>query len=379
MKRICIFSFYNKQGYVADYVIHILEEFKTVCESVIIVINGIIDDDSYKKIKLITNNIVVRANHGFDAGAYKDIICNIKINLSSYDELILSNDTYYGPFISMQDLCDKMEKRNSDIWGLGFEYNGFSNHIPSMFLAFRKKVLKQEWLYTYFKDNINENTDCISEIYGSFEYGLFDFLVNECGCSYSCYSDLNSERIYEGCSLLIRNMNFLILKTKAACPQYFDRNKIINSLSYIKQNYDYSYELILNNIQEKYGEFIDIAEVNKISKQKKWLDESPSKKIFSLKYGLNALINYINIYDEYYIYGVGAVSSHVYWKVARGDSRFRGFIISNDQINKSDTFFGWPIYRWSQIKDHKTYGIVIAMTRCNQATLSIDRDDVFWC
>lgn len=58
--------------------------------------------------------MVVRENAGYDAGAYKFAIFKyLKIEeIRQYEELILCNDTFIGPFVPLKDIFDTMAKES---------------------------------------------------------------------------------------------------------------------------------------------------------------------------------------------------------------------------------------------------------------------------
>lgn len=120
IKRAAVFVIYDKQGIVDEYCIHIIRELKSVCDDVVVVCNGTITNGSMAALQKETSRIFIRENKGYDALAYKyGIETAIGWNaLESYDELLLLNDSFYGPFWPLTDIVEDMEKRKVDFWGL---------------------------------------------------------------------------------------------------------------------------------------------------------------------------------------------------------------------------------------------------------------------
>ena len=120
LNRIAIFSFYDSEGIVYDYVEYYLNELKKNVARLVIVINGKILENEKKRLCVFTNEIIVRKNIGYDAGAYKECIMNyIGIgNMSKYDELVLCNDTCFGPFVGFDKIFKKMQNTLCDFWGM---------------------------------------------------------------------------------------------------------------------------------------------------------------------------------------------------------------------------------------------------------------------
>ena len=108
--RVCVFSFYNHYGHVEKYVIYLLQELSSVCRRIIFVVNGIITDKCKEEVKKYVDDIVIRPNCGYDAGAYKQILVEkLADQLERYDELVLCNDTFWGPFIPFSNIFEEME------------------------------------------------------------------------------------------------------------------------------------------------------------------------------------------------------------------------------------------------------------------------------
>ena len=152
MKRFGIFVFYNEQGKVESYVELLLESMLEILEELVIVINGTIQNEEKIKFYRYTQKIYQRENIGYDGGAYKDvflIFLKDKVNWKQWDEIILFNDTFYGPFFHWDNVFLVMEKRKCDFWGLTVHSGGVSGlfngitipmHLQSYFIVFKKKI-----------------------------------------------------------------------------------------------------------------------------------------------------------------------------------------------------------------------------------------------
>lgn len=119
MKRLFIYSFYDNDGIVDDYVPCFLEKFKPYCEEILTVVNGSLSDEGRKKLEENSTVVFERENVGFDSAGFKFVIEHLGYEkLKEYDELILANSTMFGPIYSPAELFDEMEKRDCDFWGI---------------------------------------------------------------------------------------------------------------------------------------------------------------------------------------------------------------------------------------------------------------------
>lgn len=160
-KRIAVFVFYDKDNIVDEYVYFLLKEIKKVVNCLIVVCNGNIADTDKRRMRVYAEKVIERENIGYDAGAIKDaILYYIGINeLKKYEELLITNDTIYGPLYPLADVFEKMEEENVDFWGL--TQTAKPRYLHSYFLVVREKMLhsidfqkfwEQMEYYDYFAD-----------------------------------------------------------------------------------------------------------------------------------------------------------------------------------------------------------------------------------
>jgi len=163
-KRAAVYVFYDKDGIVDSYVIYVLQEILKVCEKLVVVCNGQLCDKSRVALRCLTEDIIVRENVGFDAWAYKTGMEYIGWDeLREYDELILLNDTVFGPFYPFQTIFDEMDSRDVDFWGMtkhgqfhnpdGLTKGGvFPEHIQTYFFVIGNRMLASEELKQYWSN-----------------------------------------------------------------------------------------------------------------------------------------------------------------------------------------------------------------------------------
>lgn len=154
MKRIGIFAFYDQSGKVKGYVKKLLEEMRPFLSDLIVVCNGDLSDDGRDDFMSRSDRLILRENKGYDAGAYKDVILGeIGPNrLREYDELLLFNNTFYGPVYPLTELFDTMQRRGADFWGItARDAETLPFHIQSYFLLVTKKILTDVCFEEYWR------------------------------------------------------------------------------------------------------------------------------------------------------------------------------------------------------------------------------------
>lgn len=266
-KRISIFVIYDQDGIVDEYIFFLLSELSKVSERIIIVINGLILEEYKRRLAVYSNEIIIRENKGFDGAAYKHILTEyLKVGeLTACDELILLNDTFFGPFYPFETIFAKMDKKECDVWGMSSHYESTMEtgirpaHLQSYFLVIRHKVMESPvfegfWNQLGFAASF---ADAIKE----FEVGLSEQL-KAAGFKLAAYCELEEYRSNNislnynyplfSCGDMITRDEFPILKKKSLlhCNNYNYNAKL--AMDYVHNHTSYDISLIWNHLLRKY-------------------------------------------------------------------------------------------------------------------------------
>ena len=151
--KVAIFASYNSQQVIEDDVLYYLSELKKVADVVIFIADNQLKQGELDKIQ----DIVVYAyfnHHGFyDFGSYREGINWLRYNnlLDKTDEIILANDSCYGPIFPFSDSFEKMKNKKCDFWGL-IDSEEVEYHLQSYFMVFKKHVFLSELFQNFFRD-----------------------------------------------------------------------------------------------------------------------------------------------------------------------------------------------------------------------------------
>lgn len=359
-KRLCIFSIYDKEGIIGEYILHILGDLKLVCSRIIIVINGVVQADGRKKLEKYTDEICIRENVGYDAGAYRHILIDYlqRDELIAYDEVVLCNDTFFGPLESFEKIFTGMKERSCDFWGLYGYCNVVFAHIQSYFLVFRKNIIQQGLLVKYFEEQVDGNTTSINDVYCQFEIGLFDYLVRQNKKSYALYAKEGTFDAYGysyGC--LVQN-GLPIVKKKAFSETEHCFENICSTLSYVKYETEYDVQLILECINRTYGLNIQEEQIKHIDEY-----EVPPEIHVLTPLVTEKEIEQFILDSEFYIYGAGMIAYKTYWRFARGNKLFQGFIVSDSSKDAGRRVFDYPVYRCSEVQNLESKKVVLGVSK----------------
>ena len=163
VKRLGIFIFFDKDGIVDDYVAFLLKDMMKNLNKLTIMCNGILTPEGREKLEQFSSDIYVRPNSGYDIAAWKYAITKhlSREEIAEYDELVLFNDTFYGPFEPFSNIFSKMNEKDIDFWGLTEHRESVDNAIDSeygyrpcflqsYFTVFRRKLISSNEFYDFW-------------------------------------------------------------------------------------------------------------------------------------------------------------------------------------------------------------------------------------
>ena len=182
MNKCLIYMYYDRDGLVRKSTLQLLDEFHKIVDYIYFVSNN----ELHNKNQIIASvdDLIIRKNEGYDAGAYRDVLLNN--NVDRWDQIIFCNNTFWGPFVALDSLFQKMDETNADYWGLSYSGKNLIHHVQSYFMVFNKKVIPE--LKKYFVEYISPGKQSYREICTTFELGLNDYLLKK-GFKYRAYSD----------------------------------------------------------------------------------------------------------------------------------------------------------------------------------------------
>lgn len=76
-KRLALYIFYEREGFVSDYVKYYVKAMKEITDRVVFIVNGAIQPEGRKEIESIGAEIFNRENKGLDFGAWKEAILSL--------------------------------------------------------------------------------------------------------------------------------------------------------------------------------------------------------------------------------------------------------------------------------------------------------------
>lgn len=270
MYRSAIYVVYDKDNIIDRYVGYFLNQLKSCVDEIYVVVNSKEIIRGMENFEAATK-VYYRENEGYDVGAFKDAIVNfIGIEkIRTYDEVLLINDSFFGPFVSFKDIFIMINKTQCDFWGASKHSRyieksyEIEEHLQSFFIGIRNRMLNTKEFYQYWLDMplINNYSDAIR-----FHELRFTNYFKQRGYTYSCLMDVeandNVNPMYNYCQYayiqqeLVLKRNFPFLKKRPIEIEYKDMQTQENwskVLDYVDNNTAYDVDMIYENLIRLYN------------------------------------------------------------------------------------------------------------------------------
>ena len=146
MNRGLVYFHFDPHHQVRDYVVAALSSLRPHANHILLVSNSPISEADRARLETCCDEILQRPNEGLDAGAYRAGLEHLGWErLADFDELILTNHTYYAPLRPWEEVLT----RAAD-WG-DISFWGMTEHAtmrPHPFLAQRElpRHLQSHWI-----------------------------------------------------------------------------------------------------------------------------------------------------------------------------------------------------------------------------------------
>lgn len=178
MKRLTIFTHYDKDNIIDDYVLYWLKYMNKLSDIILVSNNNLLIEESKKVEKLILKHFI--GSHGGKGEKSLKIAYEYAYNnhiLEKYDWLIIIGDSIYGPFFDIEPYIIDKEKKENICYGFTKAMvNTENEHIQGTFLAMPKKAFLSKEIYDHFinLDKLENKSDAV--VYG--EIKLSKILIN---------------------------------------------------------------------------------------------------------------------------------------------------------------------------------------------------------
>lgn len=147
--KLCIFASYSRKNLVEDYVFAYLAALSRCGFDIIFVTTAdILAPSDIQRLGQFCTRVVRRENTGYDFGSWKAGLLDSGLDAFGYDQVLLTNDSYYAPLFP---ISEALNKPTSDIYGITDSFE-IQYHLMSYFVLYTGKILKSEAFRQQWQD-----------------------------------------------------------------------------------------------------------------------------------------------------------------------------------------------------------------------------------
>ena len=326
---LAIFVVVADDGIIDDYIFYYADRIKELVKTLVITVNGTLDEQNRNSLSLHCDAIFVRSNKGYDCAAYKEALETFVgwKKVLQYKELILINDSCYGPVFPLSEMFNVMDKTQYDFWGVTEQTPIkriscgealYPYHIQTYFV-----VVKEEMLYSKafqeFWNNVqipNNYTEAVEnfELRFTSHFNSLGYLSGAyIDCEAFCQSVEETQAyVFMDSYRLISEYKCPLLKKKVfTVPHEIVLSSNLGetaskTLAYIKENTDYDSDLIwqclirkcnLNDIRTSLH--LDFCLSTKLMMEERWFKKALLVILFVDSYLEDKYISYIAGLPDY--------------------------------------------------------------------------------
>jgi len=316
-KRICIYFFYDRDGIVDKYVSHQLKDLRKNVDYIHCVVNGTLTSSGRKTLEEVTDQIQIRENRGNDVGAYKAALNYIGWEvLREYQELVLTNNTNFGPVYPFRTVFDWAKDQDVDFWGLTWDQKGMwkeKNKGPhrnsrdtfynSCFLALRTPLFGSKLLIDFLDEIPDDATYLVSGMY--FEHAFPGYFEDR-GYTGAVFCDTTDDYNYpmlHNPVRLLQEYRMPLFKKRSFFHHYTDTlynttgEATAQLIRYLEEETDYDMDLVWDAIlrTRNLADIVRCAQLRRVLPRDLYVNPGAKN---NLKIGVVYHAYYPDLFDE---------------------------------------------------------------------------------
>lgn len=350
---LAIVSTYDRDGIIDDYLIFYLTSLKRTANRLLVTVNGKLTKTGEARLTAVADEIYRRPNTGFDFGAYRDVLEHYLKpgELEQYQELVLCNDTCYGPFVPFEDIFRRMEAGDAEFWSMNYIEDPLLPHFQSYFMAASGRGIRlvRDFLLQEVDSGIRNPIQACGYEHGLSERILSSGIKTDYYTSHvKGYHDLD---IFGAPDYAMELLGLPLLKRRAFSPELAKKDNCRRAIRMIAEQGTYPLSYIMENVGRIYHEdFSDVLQDSYVTEM----------SLFEKNYvSRQEVISFCRRHKKIYLYGNGYMSILFMARFQRYMKEFGGYVVS-DEYYEEKPDQKEQLYRLSQIGQEAP--LIVAMT-----------------
>lgn len=147
--RTVLLASYSNDGYIDDSLIYLIKGLKEIADNIVLFADSPVFEEELDKLDGLVTYAGYERHGAYDFGSYRRGLDYLRKNgyleEGITDELIMMNDSCYGPVYPFSESIDKMKNEDWDFWGYVGNWS-VSFHLCSFFYVFNRKIIESRLL-----------------------------------------------------------------------------------------------------------------------------------------------------------------------------------------------------------------------------------------
>ena len=265
-RRVAVFASYSADGVLPPQVQPYLEGLRPLVERIVVVCDNDLAPDQRACLLGLADHVITGRHGEYDFGSYKrgEAWARDAGWLDDADDLILCNDSCFGPVGSFAPMFTHMDARHLDFWG-ATDSQEIHPHLQSFFVVLNWHVF-QSRAFRDFVGSITKQPN-VHEVIKKYEIGLTKTLA-EAGYSWGAMVENRLEGVhpndptYRNITLhpiLSMGMGLPLVKAKALRSVADNVEGPNRALEWLKNNSDTIYQAAISNLN--IARFLDTGRI----------------------------------------------------------------------------------------------------------------------
>ena len=255
----------NNKNVLGDDFLYYLKEIAQISKKTFVILKNSVKEEITNSLRDLNIDFLFFDKDCSQYEFYKYAINKIGFEeIQKYDNLILSNDSFYGPIYSFEDMFEQMQNETCDYWGFleknitKFKFSFFKNKSEDIsvtnsdFLVFKKNLLSSKEFKKWWNNSYNFKTQEDYEIKQEFYFKKQNFKVSAF-MKFDNYKSVARNFNYSVSKLLENNQLPIIPKASLFSPYSVTVENCLTHqtndiVDFIKNKTNYDFELIYKDI-----------------------------------------------------------------------------------------------------------------------------------
>jgi GT2 family glycosyltransferase len=151
-RPLLVFAQFDGDGQLRPDLLPLLREYQSHADLVFVGATPALlnQPSTLEQLQQICAVVLIRRNEGYDFGSWMSALSFCAADLANCRELILTNDSFYGPVLPLAPLFERLERCEAEVVGLTDNLL-YRPHLQSAFMAYRQPVLASEAFTSFWQ------------------------------------------------------------------------------------------------------------------------------------------------------------------------------------------------------------------------------------